>query len=171
MNLDKYLVVSGTPGVHKLITSRADGVIIEDKKEGRTRFVSARQGQVTPLATVAIYTFSDEGEGTVPLVDVFEKMFDQHESVPPVDVNSSNEVLRDYFSKILPEHDRDRVHISDIKKCIKWYVFMHSNGIFQEAKQEAEALKAEQEKEAAPQEKEPEKKSEPKAKATKKAKA
>ncbi len=139
MNLDKFLVVSGVPGVHKLITSRADGVIIEDRKEGRTRFVSARQGQVTPLATVAIYTYSEEGEGTVPLVDVFEKMFDQHEAIPPADVNANSQTLRDYFSQILPDHDRDRVHINDIKKCIKWYNFMYASGIFQEAKAGREA--------------------------------
>lgn len=142
MNLDKFLVVSGVPGVHKLVASRADGVIIEDRKEGRTRFVSARQGQVTPLATVAIYTFNDDGEGTVPLIEVFEKMFDAHESTPPADVNGSSDGLRDYFSAILPEHDRDRVHISDIKKCIKWYNFMYEHGILQQAKQEAEAKKS-----------------------------
>jgi hypothetical protein len=137
MNLDKYLVVSGLPGVHKLVTSRADGVIIEDRKEGRTRFVSARQGQVTPLATVAIYTNTAEGDGTVPLVDVFEKMYDQYAATPPVDVNASNQELRAYFTQILPDHDQDRVHINDIKKCIKWFSFMHQNGILEEAKREA----------------------------------
>jgi hypothetical protein len=145
MNLDKFLVVSGIPGVHKLIASRADGVIIEDRKEGRTRFVSARQGQVTPLATVAIYTYSEAGEDTVPLVDVFEKMFDVHETLPPADINAAGAVLRDYFSEILPTHDRDRVHINDIKKCIKWYNFMHANGILQEAKLEADASAASEE--------------------------
>ncbi len=144
MNLDKYLVVSGVPGVHKLVTSRADGVIIEDRKEGRTRFVSARQGQVTPLATVAIYTNADDGEGTVPLVEVFEKMYDQHEAIPPADVNASSPDLRAYFTQILPDHDQDRVHINDIKKCIKWFNFMLQNGILEEAKREAEAQKAEE---------------------------
>jgi hypothetical protein len=147
MNLDKFLVVSGIPGVHKLIASRADGVIIEDRKEGRTRFVSARQGQVTPLATVAIYTNTDAGEDTVPLVEVFEKMFDVHDTFPPADLNAAGQVLREYFSQILPTHDRDRVHINDIKKCIKWYNFMHENGILQEAKLDAAALKASEEPE------------------------
>jgi hypothetical protein len=137
MNLDKFLVISGVPGVHKLVATRGDGVIIEDRNEGRTRFVSSRQGQITPLATVAIYTYTDEGEGTVPLVEVFEKMFDQHESAPPVGVNASGNELREYFSSILPDHDRDRVHINDIKKCIKWYTFMYDKGILAAAKAEA----------------------------------
>lgn len=150
MNLDKFLVISGVPGVHKLVATRGDGVIIEDRNEGRTRFVSSRQGQITPLATVAIYTYTNEGEGTVPLVDVFEKMFDQHETIPPVSAVASSNELRDYFSAILPDHDRDRVHINDIKKCVKWYSFMYEKGILAAAKAEAavsetaEAVQAEE---------------------------
>jgi hypothetical protein len=147
MNLEKYLVVAGIPGVHKLVTSRANGVVIEDRKEKRTRFVPARQQQITPIATVSIYTYTDEGEGTIPLTDVFQKMLDQMEENPPVSLESASPAFRDYFSKILPEHDRDRVHINDIKKCIKWFNFMHENGIFEEAKREAEAAAAEEKEE------------------------
>ena len=139
MNLDKFLVISGIPGVHKLVATRGDGVIIEDRHEGRTRFVSSRQGQITPLATVAIYTYTNEGEGTVPLAEVFERMFDQHEAGPPASINASSGELRDYFSAILPDHDRDRVHINDIRKCIKWYSFMYEKGILAAAKVEAAA--------------------------------
>ena len=142
MNLDKYLVVPGAPGVHKLVNSRANGVIIEDRKEGRTRFVPVRQQQITPLATVAVYTFTDEGEGTVPLVDVFQKMLDLHETTPPADPKSSSPELRAYFSAVLPDHDRDRVHIGDIQKCIKWYNYMREHGIFEDAKLEAEKIAA-----------------------------
>lgn len=143
MNLEKYLVVAGVPGVHKLVTSRANGVIIEDRNENRTRFVPARQQQITPIATVAVYTDTDEG--TIPLTDVFQKMLDQYDASPPVGLDSNSAAFRDYFSKILPEHDRDRVHINDIKKCIKWFNFMYEKGIFEEAHREAAEL-AEEEK-------------------------
>ena len=145
MNLEKYLVVAGIPGVHKLVASRANGVVIEDRKEKRTRFVPARQQQITPIATVGIYT--DTEEGTVSLTDVFQKMLDQYEENPPVSLDSNSAAFRDYFSKILPEHDHDRVHINDIKKCIKWFNFMQENGIFEEAKREAEATAAEEKEE------------------------
>jgi len=143
MNIDKYLVVPGAPGVHKLVSSRANGVIIDDRKEGRTRFVPVRQQQITPLATVAVYTFTEEGENTVPLVEVFQKMLDLHDTTPPADPKSSSPELRAYFTAVLPEHDRDRVHIGDIQKCIKWYNFMREHGIFEEAKREAERIAAE----------------------------
>ena len=143
MNLDKYLVVPGAPGVHKLVSSRANGVIIDDRKEGRTRFVPVRQQQITPLATVAVYTFTEEGENTVPLVEVFQKMLDLHDTTPPADPKASSPELRAYFTAVLPDHDRDRVHIGDIQKCIKWYNFMREHGIFEEAQREAEKIAAE----------------------------
>lgn len=143
VNLDKYLVVPGAPGVHKLVNSRANGVIIDDRKEGRTRFVPVRQQQITPLATVAVYTYTEEGEGTVPLVEVFQKMLDLHETTPPADPKASSPELRAYFTAVLPDHDRDRVHIGDIQKCIKWYNFMREHGIFEEARLEAEKIAAE----------------------------
>jgi hypothetical protein len=132
MNLDKYLVITGVPGVHKLISTRTNGLVIEDRKEGRTRFVPVRQQQVTPLATVSVYTENEEG--MMPLADVFQKMLDLHDSTPPVPVDSQSEVLRTYFLTVLPEHDTDQVRITDIKKCIKWYNFMVEKGIFDEIK-------------------------------------
>jgi hypothetical protein len=153
VNIDKYLVVPGAPGVHKLVNSRANGVIIDDRKEGRTRFVPVRQQQITPLATVAVYTYNEAGEGTVPLVEVFQKMLDLHDTTPPADPKASSPELRAYFSAVLPDHDRDRVHIGDIQKCIKWYNFMREHGIFEEARLEAEKIAAETaaaEKEALP---------------------
>jgi hypothetical protein len=143
MNLDKFLVIAGMPGVHKLITTRSNGLLIDDRKEGRTRFVATRQNQITPLGTVAIYVDTDEG--TVPLSEVFQKMLDMKDTLPPVSVDSNSATFRDYFSQILPEHDRDRVHINDIKKCIKWFNFMQENGIFEEVKLEDETAAAEAE--------------------------
>lgn len=137
MNLEKFLVIAGVPGVHKLVSTRNNGLVIEDRQEGRTRFVPVRQNQITPLGTVAVYT--DTEEGTMPIADVFQKMLDQRESNPPAPLTANSAELRQYFSQILPEHDRDRVHINDIKKCIKWFNFMLEKGIFEEVKSETAA--------------------------------
>ena len=151
VNLEKYLVVAGIPGVHKLVASRANGVVIEDRKEKRTRFVPARQQQITPIATVGIFTETEEG--TIALTEVFQKMLDQFDDNPPVGLDSASPAFRAYFSQILPEHDRDRVHINDIKKCIKWFNFMKESGIFEEAQREAAQAEATKEAPAAEPEK------------------
>lgn len=140
MNLEKFLVIAGVPGVHKLISTRSNGLVIEDRLEKRTRFVPVRQNQITPLGTVAVYVDTDEG--TVPLADVFQKMLDQLETTPPASVTASSAELRAYFAQILPDHDRDRVHINDIKKCIKWFNFMRERGIFEEVMRDEAAADA-----------------------------
>ena len=42
---------------------------------------------------------------------------------------ASSDELFDYFSKILPEYDRNRIHTSDIKKLIQWYNILVGSGI------------------------------------------
>ncbi|MEL6123250.1 MAG: hypothetical protein AAFR14_05975, partial [Bacteroidota bacterium] len=43
---------------------------------------------------------------------------------------SSSKELFDYFSLILPDYDRDQVLISDVKKVIKWYLFLEERGLY-----------------------------------------
>ena len=51
------------------------------------------------------------------------------------------EQLRQYLAEVLPDFDRDRVYVNDIKKLILWYNILVSNGITEfgeEAAAEAE---------------------------------
>ena len=49
------------------------------------------------------------------------------------------------FAEVLPEYDRDRVHVSDIKKCFSWYNLLVSVG-FTEFKLPSEEDAAAEEK-------------------------
>lgn len=121
MNLDKYIAVSGLPGLYELVNSRNNGLLISDIDSGKTRFVSMRKHQFTPMATVAIYTYDDATEIKV----IFRTMLEQFEENPPVSIKESTENIRNYFSKVLPDYDEDRVQVSDIKKVIKWFNFLN----------------------------------------------
>ncbi|MEZ4906779.1 MAG: hypothetical protein R2771_03835 [Saprospiraceae bacterium] len=134
MNLEKYIAVSGLPGVFVLASTRPNGLLITDIDNDVTKFISTRQYQFTPLATVSIYTEDD----AVELSKVFNSMLEKKAELPPVDVNSSSPELREYFFKILPEHDPEKVHISDIKKVIKWFVYLDSRGLITEDSSEEE---------------------------------
>ena len=142
MNLEKFVVVAGIPGVHKIVNTRPNGLIIEDKLENRTRFVPVRSNQFTPLATVGVYVETDQD--TMALGDVWQRMFDQIATHPPVPQSSNGEEFRAYFSSVLPEHDKDRVHITDIKKCLKWFTFLNDRGLIAQAIA-ADAAKAQKE--------------------------
>lgn len=124
MNLEKYIAVSGLPGIFELVTTRSNGLVVADMDSGKTRFCTMRKHQFTPLGSVAIYTYGD----AVEIANIFSTMHAQQSENPIVAVNAPAPQIFDYFDKILPDFDRDRVFISDIKKVIKWYHFLNERG-------------------------------------------
>ena len=90
--------------------------------------------------------FTDEDD--VPLTDVLESMKNvEGGKKSSVDYKkASGDELREYFAKILPNFDRDRVQNSHIKKLIQWYNILIENGISEF--KDAEAETAEEAKEA-----------------------
>ncbi len=135
MNLEKFVAVSGMPGLLKLVANRNNGLILEDLNSGKRKFVPSRGNQFTPLGTIGIYT--SDGD-TTELKVVFKNMLDRFEDLPPVDVNTDHDTLRNYFAQILPEFDRDKVSISDIKKVIRWFSFLKERDLLTTDTQEEE---------------------------------
>lgn len=125
MNLDKYIAVSGLPGLYELVNSRSNGLLVSDIDNKKTRFISMRKHQFTPLATVAIYTYDDATELKV----IFKTMLEKIETNPPVSIKESSDTIRTYFASILPDYDEDRVQVSDIKKVIKWFLFLNERNL------------------------------------------
>ena len=119
------IAVSGVPGLHRLVNSRNNGLMLEDLDSGKTKFYSVRKHQFTPMETVAIYTMMDTGE----LSEVFKSMTEKSADLPIVAPNAPSSDLVEYFSEILPDYDRDRVYLSDIKKIIKWYNKLAEKGL------------------------------------------
>jgi hypothetical protein len=99
--------------------------MVEDLDTGKVRFASVRKHQFSPLESISIFTDDDDA---VEIKQVFQTMLDKLNETPPADPNAAATELRDYFLKILPNHDRDRVHISDIKKIIRWFHFLNDRG-------------------------------------------
>lgn len=134
IEVKNMVAISGLSGVFKLVTARNNGLIIENYDTKERKFVPSRQHQFSPFETISIYTDTD----AVALGDVFQNMKDQLEINPVPSEKSESPVLREYFVKVLPEHDRYRVHISDIKKVIKWFTFLNSRNLLNEKVAEAE---------------------------------
>lgn len=132
--------ITGMGGLFKMESHKPSGLIVTSLTEGWTKFVSNREHLFSPLDNISIYTAND----TVELLDVMLKAYDQKSSNPPVDAKSDNATLSAYFEKVLPEYDREKVHISDIKKFIKWFQILDEKGILateieEKAKEEAAA--------------------------------
>lgn len=124
MDLSKLVAISGKPGIFKMLNNKNNGMIAENLENGKKGFFSTRSYQFTPLESIQIYTTDEEGGAA--LKDVFVKML---EGDTPPDVKSSKDELRAYLTKILPNHDQEQVHNSDIKKLIKWFTFLNERDL------------------------------------------
>lgn len=146
MEFREIIAVTGLAGLKRLVTNRNDGLILSELDGSNKKFYSNRQHMFSPLENIAIYTDED----TVPLLDVLIEMKNQKATNAPVDANSSNDILRNYLASILPNFDRERVNISDIKKLIKWYNILENLDVIKKADAtEAEEAKTAVKKEVA----------------------
>ncbi len=117
MVLKDILAISKQPGLYKLIASRSNGLIVTQLGDSKKKFVSSRQHLFTPIENITIYCQTDTKE----LSSVLETMKNKEKELQIPNEKTTDKELRIYFNQILPDHDPDKVYLSDIKKIIKWY--------------------------------------------------
>lgn len=134
--LQTVLAIAGKPGLYRLVSRGNKNLIVESLDAAKKRMPIFGADKVISLADIAMYT--DNGE--VPLAEVLQKVSDK-EGAKEASLNpkkASNEELQDYFAEILPDYDRERVYMTDIKKLLTWYNLLVNAGIavFVEKEQE-----------------------------------
>jgi len=124
---ETILAVAGKPGLYRLITRGKNNLIVEALDATHRRMPVFATDSITSLGDIAMFTDSDD----VPLMDVLEKMkaLEAGKKCSLNEKKASGQELQDYFTKVLPEWDRDRVQNSHIKKLITWYNILIDNGI------------------------------------------
>lgn len=141
---ETILSIAGKPGLYKLVSHGKNNLIVEALDATHRRQPAFGSDRITSLNDIAMFTDEDD----VPLTDVLESMKNvEGGKKSSVDYKkASGDELREYFAKILPNFDRDRVQNSHIKKLIQWYNILIENGISEF--KDAEAETAEEAKEA-----------------------
>lgn len=121
------LAISGKPGLYKLVTRGKNNLIVEALDATHRRQPAFATDRITSLSDIAMFTDDED----VSLMDVLESMKTLEEGKKAsIDIKkASNDELREYFAKVLPNFDRDRVHNSDIKKLVQWYNILVENSI------------------------------------------
>ena len=126
MQYREIVAVTGLGGLFQLLTTKSDGAIVRNIADKATKFISARQHNVTPLESIEVYTIGDN----VRLHEVFQKMQEHEESIPLPDGKTiDNTGIKGYFKSIFPDFDEDRVYVSDMKKMLKWYELLKANDL------------------------------------------
>ncbi len=114
--LKKILSIAGKPGLYRLVSQGHNMLIVESLINGR-RIPAYMRDKVMSLGDISMYTM----EADVPLAMVMQSAYEKTEG-KAVDIKSlGDEGLRDLFGEILPDYDRDRVYMTDIRKFFTWY--------------------------------------------------
>lgn len=122
--LKTILAISGKPGLYKLVSQGKNMLVVESLLNGK-RTPAYNHEKIISLGDIAMFTDSDE----VPLNEVFESMKQlENGAKASVSTKDSENTLREYLGKVLPNFDRDRVYTADIKKLISWYNLLIENG-------------------------------------------
>jgi len=116
MELKEILAISGQPGLYKYVAQSTRGVIVESLVDWR-RLNAPASSKVSALTEISMYTEGDD----IPLAEVFTRIYAHTGGKQAVSPKETPEKLKAAFAEALPEYDRERVHVSDIKKCFAWY--------------------------------------------------
>ena len=121
------LAIAGKPGLYKLISRGKNNLIVEALDATHRRQPAFGTDRITSLGDIAMFTETED----IPLYKVLNAI-KELEGGKAASINykkASPAELKDYFTKVLPEWDRERVHNSDIKKLIQWYNILVAAGI------------------------------------------
>ena len=124
--LKTILSISGKSGLYKLVSQGKNMLIVESLTD-KKRMPAYGTDKMISLGDIAMYTDEDD----VPLQEVFLSIKKKENGQPiALDIKTATpEELRQYMGEVLPNFDRDRVHLSDIKKLIAWYNLLVANNL------------------------------------------
>lgn len=109
MEYRKLIAISGMSGLFELVGSKTDGAIVRSLEDNTTKFVSSRVHNFSHIESIEIFTIREN----VNLVEVFKAMEKSAEIIPS---DKDPKAILNYFKKVYPEMDFDRVYTSDMKK-------------------------------------------------------
>jgi Domain of unknown function (DUF5606) len=116
MDIKLIMSIAGHQGLYKYVAEGRNGVIVENL-ENKKRINAYSSFKISSLSDIAIFT--DSGE--VALKEVLLKIKEKENAGPALNPKAGNEELKKYLESILPDYDRERVYVSDIKKLVQWY--------------------------------------------------
>ena len=126
--LKGILSISGQPGLFKLVTETKNSIIVESLLTGK-RIPAYSTSKISTLSDISIFTET----GEILLTDLFIRIKEGGNLISPK--ASANEI-KAFFEEVLPEYDKDRVYVSDMKKIIQWYQLLSDHNLLIEPEEE-----------------------------------
>ena len=122
IDLSGIISISGQPGLFKIVAQSKNGIIVEGLADKKRVNVYAST-KVSTLAEISMFTTGEDK----PLEEIITSVFDKEKGGPAVDAKADDKAIEKYFAEILPDYDKDRVYVSNMRKLISWYNILQAN--------------------------------------------
>ena len=133
IDLSGFISISGQPGLFKVVAQSKNGVIVEGLNDKKRTNVYAST-KVSTLSDISMFTTGDDK----PLEEIMTSIFDKEKGGPAVDAKADDKAVEKYFAAILPEYDKDRVYVSNMRKLFSWYNALQSTGNLKKKEEQKE---------------------------------
>jgi hypothetical protein len=142
MDLSKIITVTGKSGLFRILANGRQALIVEALADGKRMAVPHTQ-RVSALEEISMFTTGDD----VPLSEILTKLHELEKGGPSIDPQEDPGKLFAKLGEVLPNHDRERIYASDVRKLFTWYGQLLQAGEFTR-KEEAKKEEAEKPKTA-----------------------
>ncbi|HET6555964.1 MAG TPA: DUF5606 domain-containing protein [Prolixibacteraceae bacterium] len=119
--LKGILAISGYPGLFKMVTEAKNSIIVESLITGK-RMPAYSTSKISALSDISVFTEN----GEVQLKEVLKRIQESGKEISP---KATNNEIKAFFDEVVPEYDKDRVYVSDMKKIIQWYQLLNEKDL------------------------------------------
>jgi hypothetical protein len=140
IDLTGIISISGQPGLFKIVAQSKNGIIVESLADKKRLNVYAST-KVSTLSDISMFTTGDDK----PIEEIMTSAFEKEKGGPAIDNKADDKAIEKYFSEILPDYDKERVYVSNMRKLINWYNALQASGSLkekEEVKEREEKTKA-----------------------------
>jgi hypothetical protein len=124
MDLKGILSISGLPDLYKHIAQSKNGIIVESLQT-KKRTQAFTSSKISALEDISIYTEDED----ISLKEVLKKIFTKENGNKSISHLSEPDILKKYFAEVLPNYDKEKVFVSDMKRVIKWYNILQEHNL------------------------------------------
>jgi len=134
IDLTGFISISGQPGLYKIVAQSKNGIIVENLADKKRLNVYAST-KVSTLSDISMFTTGDDK----PIEEIVTAIHTKEKGGPAVDNKSDDKAIVAYFAQVLPDYDKERVYVSNMRKLINWYNTLQATGNLKEKDENKDA--------------------------------
>lgn len=127
IDLTGIISISGQPGLYKVIAQSKNGIIVENLNDKKRTSISST-AKVSSLEDISMFTTGEDK----PVSEIMKSIFDKEKGGACIDSKADDKTAIAYFESVLPEYDKERVYVSNMRKLFNWYNGLQSTGNLKE---------------------------------------